>query len=128
MVVESACVIKPAESCPFGLCMLLLNVSTQTTRRYESAILAYLHDGVFGDCTLYVCGVSLYPLLSLLPPSLNLYFPSSSLSLCPLPLLLPPPPIVPLTGRMVNEVLSEHLCRLSGSLFSISYISDLLSA
>lgn len=92
MVVESACVIKPAESCPFGLCMLLLNVSTQTTRRYESAILAYLHDGVFGDCTLYVCGVSLYPLLSLLPPlSLSIFLPPPSL---PPPCLscYPPPP------------------------------------
>lgn len=97
MVVESACVIKPAESCPFGLCMLLLNVSTQTTRRYESAILDDLHDGVFGDCTLYVCGVS--PSLALSPsPSLTLFFfplyslSSSSLSPSPLPLLLPPPP------------------------------------
>lgn len=91
MVVESACVIKPAESYPYSLCMLLLKVSTQTTRRYQSAILDYLDDGVFGDCTLYVCGVSLHPLLSLLPPpSLSIFLPTL-LSFFLLPLSLPSP-------------------------------------
>lgn len=71
------------------------------------------------NCTLYVCGVS--PSLALIPSHSTLFLLSPSLP--PLPLLLPPP--TPCTTNWYN---GHHLCRLSGSLFSISYISDLLSA